>query len=962
MPRLTLDFETYYDAAAKYSLRSMTTQQYVTDPRFYAQGVALKWWGQAPEWVPAEQIAARLAQIDWSTVDLCGWNLRFDGFILSHHYGRVPRSYIDGMGISRAVLGASLRSHGLDSVSQALGGSGKLDGGAALKAVDGVRVPVGALAEMLGRYGVIDAVRTEENIEKLEPFFPASEFPVLDMYTRMAADPKLRLDPVAIRQALAAVDAKKAETQAAMVESYAQYLPAEKPPTKTDLGSNARFKAVWERLTGIDAPTKFNPKGERILAFAKNDRDFFRQAQAHPLLQAVYKARLSTKSTIEKTRLEKLATHAQIKSAFPVPLNYAGALNTVSRASGADGLNMQNLPHVYEIDNVPQPGLRHCFVAAPGHTLTVADSSGIEFIIAMTLCGQHDVLERRAQGVREYSRMASKIFGFEVNKNDHPKEDKIGKVTVLQSQYQSGGETLATALFAQTSGEVMLTKDEAAHAVRVYRTEFDQVSAFWKRLEGAIAEMCAGIRPKDDDLPFDWFVEKGMAGFILPSGHRVKYADLKFEQVQTRRKDKETGEPLSDAQGNPLYYTRNEATYVDMRKGGVGQVGRAKLYPGKCLAGSAKVLLETSGWTRIDEADPAQRVWDGVEWVHFGRVAAQGEKTVTTFCGVEMTPDHKVLTYGGWKDASQSTRSDRVPCRLPDLDQLPWKQWKELAVERAMRSMRQHNNGRGERGGQAGEARHQGVVRVHEGAEHPGSEHEARHVGAPSLRRVAVDDGQVPTGDAPSLRELWRARHQGVRAVARVREFLGRHGANVAQRRGHRADGQLEGLHPGELPVADAAEELQQPQEQSLHRDAGRHHDDLASGAALQDRAFDTELSGDALRSERVVQTYDLVNCGPRRQFVVLADDGPMIVSNCLENICQALAGTVVNQQLAEIVSHGFQCLLQVHDEGVFHTPLDRAEECYETCVRVMSTPPVWWPELKVGCEADRAPVYGLAK
>ena len=664
MARLTLDFETFYDTAGKYSLRSMTTQQYVTDPRFYVQGLAVKEWGKPGFWLTPEDIECYFeTHVNWNEVDICGWNLRFDGFILSHHYGRVPKSYIDGMGIARAVLGASIKSHGLDAVSQALGDTGKLDGGAALKAVDGVREPQGALAEQLAKYGVVDADKTEANIRRLEPFFPAGELPVLDMYTRMAADPKLHLDAVAIRQALAEVDRKKGEVAQAMTDAYATYLPMEKPPTKTQLGSNPQFKVVWERLTGRSAPMKYNPKGEKILAFAKDDRGFFRQAQAHPLLMAVYKARLSTKSTIEKTRLEKLSKHAVIKSPFPVPLNYAGALNTVSRASGADGLNMQNLPHAYEKDGVPVPGLRHCFVAAPGHTLTVADSSGIEFIIAMTLCGQYDVMERRKSGVREYSRMASKIFEFEVDKNLHPKEDKIGKVTVLQSQYQSGGDTLAQALFAQTQGEIMLTKEQADNAVRVYRTEMDKVSAFWKRLEIAIAEMIGGIKPKDDDLPFDWMVTDGMCGFILPSGHRVKYPDLKFETVTKHRTDKETGAPLFHPDGTPMTYEQQEATYIDVRKGKAGEIGRAKLYAGKLL-----------------------------------------------------------------------------------------------------------------------------------------------------------------------------------------------------------------------------------------------------------------------------------------------------------ENICQALAGTVVNQQLAKIAAHGFQCLLQVHDEGVFHTPLNRAEECFELCNRVMSTPPDWWPELDVGCEVDRATVYGLAK
>lgn len=652
MPRLTLDFESFYDSAAKYSLRSMTTHQYVTDPRFYAQGVAVKWWGEPALWLQPEDIETYFeTHINWEEVDLVGWNLRFDGLILSHHYGRVPRSYVDGMGIARAVLGASVRGHGLDEISRALGFDGKLGSGAALKAVDGIRVPQGALARTLGEYGVVDAVCTEEVVRKLEPFFPAGELPVLDMFTRMAADPKLVLDAGAIRAALKAIDAKKAVVWQAMVDAYAQYLPDRSPPTKSQLGSNPQFAVVWAELTGQPAPMKRNDKGEKILAFAKNDREFFVQAQEHPLLVAVYKARLSTKSTIEKTRLEKLLAHTKIRSPFPVPLNYAGALNTVSRASGADGLNMQNLPHAYEVEGVPQPGLRHCFRASPDHTLVVADSSGIEFIIAMTLCGQWDVLQRRASGVREYSRMATKIFGFEVNKYDHPREDKIGKVTVLQCQYQSGGETLATALFTQTDGDVMLTKAEAKHAVGVYRGEMDQVSGFWKRLAMVIAQMVAGIKPDDHDLPIRWFVEPGVCGFELPSGHRVKYPDLRWTTVESV--NKETGAKES----------RQQATYIDMRKGKVGAVGRATLYPGKLL-----------------------------------------------------------------------------------------------------------------------------------------------------------------------------------------------------------------------------------------------------------------------------------------------------------ENMCQALAGTVVNQQLVEIVAHGFQCLLQVHDEGVFLVPNDRAEECLALCKRIMSRPPAWWPELAVGCEADYATVYGMAK
>ena len=38
---ITLDFETYYDK--EYTLKKMTAEQYVRDPRFEAHGCAVRW-------------------------------------------------------------------------------------------------------------------------------------------------------------------------------------------------------------------------------------------------------------------------------------------------------------------------------------------------------------------------------------------------------------------------------------------------------------------------------------------------------------------------------------------------------------------------------------------------------------------------------------------------------------------------------------------------------------------------------------------------------------------------------------------------------------------------------------------------------------------------------------------------------------------------------------------------------
>lgn len=80
-----------------------------------------------------------------------------------------------------------------------------------------------------------------------------------------------------------------------------------------------------------------------------------------------------------------------------------------------------------------------------------------------------------------------------------------------------------------------------------------------------------------------------------------------------------------------------------------------------------------------------------------------------------------------------------------------------------------------------------------------------------------------------------------------------------------------------------------------------------------------------------------------------------------VENLTQALARIVVSEQMAAIGKR-YKVVLQVHDENVIICDEDEAEDAKGFMEVVMSTPPVWAPDLPVACEAGIGYNYGECK
>lgn len=556
MPRklrtLTLDFETFY-ATPDYSLRNMPVALYIRDPRFKVFGAAIKFGDCRSQWVSGPNLQSVFDTIPWGQVRLVGHNLPFDGHILTEVYGHSPAEYSDTLGMARALIGGAIQSRGLHAVGEYLGLGGKLDDGAALHNLNGVRDPTPEQMRQLATYALRDADLTYDVWCSLFPEFPEGEREVLDWTVRMATEPLLELDEGMVQAYHTAELIRKEE------------LVKRLGVTKTALRSNERFAALL-RSAGVEPPTKVSPiTGEETFAFSKADQAFvdLRESPVERVADLV-EGRLAVKSSIEETRASIFLDLARTGKSMPVPLLYSGAMQT-HRLSGAQRLNLQNLGRASP--------LRKAIVAPDKHVLVVSDSSNIELRIAMKLASERTRVEQLRAGEDLYSSFASELFGVPVSKalakNDETvaRYRQIGKIAMLSLQYQSGWKTFAQMTWQQTGGKVQLDEDEAKAVVYTYRAMHKGIGSLWGRMGRIISWMTASQGNGDDtgllgavprvggpSAGIDGPVEVMADRIILPSGLAVKYPSMRAS--------------LDD-------YARVEHTFLNYTKG-----GRSRIYPG----------------------------------------------------------------------------------------------------------------------------------------------------------------------------------------------------------------------------------------------------------------------------------------------------------------------------------------------------------------------------------------------
>jgi hypothetical protein len=522
-----LDFESFY--STDYTLSKLTTEEYVRDPRFETIMVSIKINDNPGFWVPRDQVKLHLDSLHLHRHAVYAHHAHFDGLILSHHYGIRPKLWLDTLGMARALYGANGRLS-LAALCEREGLGQKGDEVHNVKGMHFADFTPAALARY-GNYSVNDIEKTYRLVQKYASQFVRSEIEIHDQVIRMFTEPLFELDDV-------------------LLDNYRNWLRGEKlnllmraGVQLDDIMSAERFAQALRDI-GIQPPEKVSPKTGKITwAFAKTDPGM-QALQEHPDedVQVLVEARLKNKTTIAERSAERLIGMSK-RGRATLYLKYSGASGT-HRLSAGDKFNAQAMKRGGDV--------RKSFKAPPGCACVVVDSSTIEARLLDWIAGQDDMVEvYRKQdnktGPDMYCVIATHIYGFQVNKTDHPDERQMGKRTKLGLGFGMGELQFIVSVRREAkdkNGKPLILDPAFAKRVvqDVYRALHKQVVKFWRRCENALQAIAAGQVGVDVD--FRGIVKTCKDGLIMPNGLKILYPDLKFEPERD-----EKGDPIKNRWG-----------------------------------------------------------------------------------------------------------------------------------------------------------------------------------------------------------------------------------------------------------------------------------------------------------------------------------------------------------------------------------------------------------------------------
>lgn len=315
----------------------------------------------------------------------------------------------------------------------------------------------------------------------------------------------------------------------------------------------------------------------------------------------------------------------------------------------------------------------------------------------------------------------------------------------------------------------------------------------------------------------------------------------------------------------------------------------------KCIA-SGTPVLSNRGWVPIEQIADSDLLWDGEQWVGHGGLISNGIKVVQECWGVQMTPDHKVLTTAGWVEAQEvnhGCKYHRADVRLPDScgtrTKLSDFKVRRLASAVCLRGENDSHNPAAPQDTRQPVA----VLRVPKARDVRGRSRHARMVEPPAISGLQSNAATLLRALGQGISKIRRAGYRRVCCMARIlREFFARHGRDLRSGTGARSSGQRRPLHTGELPLGGSSHSVQQQESPRSRRHTEGAHDRGTSGTAFRfesrhavsARAQRSERSGIDQSNATEAQVYDIVNCGPRHRFVVKGANGEIFLAhNCLQ-------------------------------------------------------------------------------
>jgi DNA polymerase len=577
---VVLDFESYYDT--DYTLKKLSTSEYIRDPRFKAQMVGVKVGLNPTVVIPHEDISGFLASIDMANRGLLCHNTAFDGFILHHHYGVHPRFYFDTLSMARGLHSNDIGA-GLDEVAQHYKLGNKVPN--VLDRTKGVVDWDDELYEEVAAYCAQDVELCLAIFKKMVARYPKSEMELIHQTIKMFCMPRLLVDIPRVEAELkrelddrqqmfdTIYKMKTWDLDELKLTKKERALPEEELKiriVKKVIGSNERLaklladagvifppmkiSAAWAKKHLADGFTAFEIQQmgdsvDYIHAFSATDTEFvnlpdtpkrfnhgldlnapgtaMRLAIRAAIIRSLVEARLLIKSTTNITRAERFLTAGA--NGMPLPAGYSYFRAHTGRWGGNNSMNLQNLKRGGE--------LRQSILAPPGHVLCVADSGQIEARVNGWLWGEEELLDsfrkadkwnKKTMGVARgddrdaYCKFADEIYHREITTEDSL-ERFVGKVGVLGLGFQMGGPKLQLTLARGALGgpPVHFTANQCYSIVNAYRLKNQNIVIGWEVCNTIIQSMAAGACGSYG--PLSW--EKNL--LWLPNGMYLRYPDLK---------------------------------------------------------------------------------------------------------------------------------------------------------------------------------------------------------------------------------------------------------------------------------------------------------------------------------------------------------------------------------------------------------------------------------------------------
>ena len=525
MNLITIDFETFYDVG--FSLSNLTTEEYIRDPKFQVVGFAVKVDDGKTKWYSGshEELKAELDKIDWDNSLLVCHNMLFDGAILSFIYNITPKIYLDTLCMARAIHGTNAGgSLAYLSKHYNLG-----EKGTEVLDAKGKRLEDFQPHELhrYGQYCINDTELTYKLFQVLSKDFPHNELKLIDITIRMFTEPLLEVNDGLL---ITRLEELKIETQELLQGLMARLECEDVESVRKKLASNKQFAELITELGAVVPMKESVTTGKQTFALAKTDQGFIDlQGHEDSFIQELCAVRLGTKSTIEKTRIERfIGVGARNKGRLPIPLKYYGA--HTGRWSGSDKVNFQNLPS----RDSRKKTLKQAVVAPYGHKVINCDSSQIEARILVWLSGQEDVTQWYAEGRDVYCEFASKVYNRKIDKRNKV-ERAVGKTCILGLGYGTGAAKLQNVL--KLGAGVEFDEAECKRLVQVYRNMNNKVTDFWRTCENALQDLVywpEGKEPYYLDKHNTLLVDK--EGIKFPNGLYIRYPDLHVDTSESNKR------------------------------------------------------------------------------------------------------------------------------------------------------------------------------------------------------------------------------------------------------------------------------------------------------------------------------------------------------------------------------------------------------------------------------------------